>query len=123
MAGASPNYEPNSFGGPVQNPRYTERKVTLDNPVMGRWDHREHDEDYHTQAGNLFRMLDKGAQERLVANIAGSLSTVPERIQTLQISHFSKCDPAYGAGVKNAIAAALDKNSEKKQEEAELAHA
>ncbi len=110
--GASPNYEPNSFGGPKENPRYTERKVNLDNPVMGRWDHREHDGDYYTQAGNLFRMIGPEAQERLCANIASTLHTVPERIRTLQISHFEKCDPAYGAGVAKAIDAALGKASE-----------
>ena len=29
------------------------------------------------------------------------------RIRDLQISHFEKCDPAYGAGVAKAIEAAL----------------
>ena len=120
--GDSPNYEPNSFGGPKQNPRYTERKVTLDNPVMGRWDHREHDEDYHTQAGDLFRLIGKEAQERLCANIAGSLHTVPERIRTLQISHFAKCDPAYGEGVAKACEAAMG-TAGKNEPVAELAHA
>ena len=105
--GDSPNYEPNSFGGPVQNPRYVERKVNLDNPVMGRWDHREHDSDYFTQAGNLFRMIGKEAQQRLCRNIASTLHTVPERIRTLQISHFEKCDPDYGAGVARAVEEAL----------------
>ena len=101
--GNSPNYEPNSFGGPQQNPRYIERKVTLDNPTMGRWDHREHDGDYYTQAGNLFRMLAPDAQQRLFSNISGSLSQVPQRIQDLQINHFYKCDPKYGEGVAKAI--------------------
>ena len=105
--GSSPNYEPNSFGGPKQNPRYTERPIDLHNATVARWDHREHDGDYYTQAGNLFRMMDKGAQERLCANIASTLSTVPERIRTLQISHFEKCDPDYGAGVAKAVDKAL----------------
>jgi catalase len=105
--GASPNYEPNSFGGPKDNPRYVERKVNLDNPVMGRWDHRVHDGDYYTQAGNLFRMMPKDAQERLCSNIAATLHQVEKRIRDLQISHFEKCDPAYGAGVAKAIETAL----------------
>jgi catalase len=105
--GNSPNYEPNSFGGPKQNPRYTERPIDLHNATVARWDHREHDGDYYTQAGNLFRMLDQGAKDRLCENIASTLSTVPERIRTLQISHFAKCDPAYGEGVTKAVEAAL----------------
>jgi catalase len=101
--GSSPNYEPNSFGGPQQNPRYTERKVTLDNATVGRWDHREHDADYYTQAGNLFRLMSPDQQKRLFSNIAGTLGQVEERIQDLQINHFYKCDPKYGEGVANAI--------------------
>jgi catalase len=101
--GNSPNYEPNSFGGPQQNPRYTERKVTLDNPTMGRWSHSEHDSDFYSQAGNLFRLMPKDAQERLFGNIASTLSLVPGRIQDLQISHFYKCDPNYGQGVARAV--------------------
>jgi catalase len=117
--GSSPNYEPNSFGGPKQNPRYTEKPIDLHNATVARWDHREHDGDYYTQAGNLFRMLDQGAKDRLCANIASTLSTVPERIRTLQISHFAKCDPAYGEGVAKACeTASKGKNIE--QREAEL---
>jgi catalase len=101
--GNSPNYEPNSFGGPQQNPRYTERKVTLDSAVVGRWDHREHDGDYFTQAGNLFRLMPADAQQRLFGNIASTLGQVEQRIQDLQISHFYKCDPKYGEGVAKAI--------------------
>lgn len=101
--GNSPNYEPNSFGGPKQNPRYVERKMTLDSAVVGRWDHREHDGDYYTQAGNLFRLMPPDAQQRLFSNIAGTLGQVETRIQDLQISHFYKCDPKYGEGVARAI--------------------
>jgi catalase len=43
--------------------------------------------------------MDKGAQERLISNIVGSLKETPERIQRLQVSHFMKADPAYGGGV------------------------
>ena len=123
--GSSPNYEPNSFGGPTQNPRYTERKVTLDNPVMGRWDHREHDEDYYSQAGDLFRLIGKEAQDRLCKNIAGTLSTVPDRIRALQISHFAKCDPAYGAGVRKACEEAMQtgKHEQARQPEGDLVSA
>ena len=67
-------------------------------------------------------MLDPAAQERLCNNIAGSLSQVPQRIQDLQVSHFTKCDPAYGEGVKAAIERALG-GSLKHEHAGELAHA
>jgi len=98
-----PNYEPNSFGGPIQDKKYLERPSTLPNPTVARWDHREHDGDYYTQPGNLFRLMKPDAQERLCGNIAASLGKVEKRIQDLQISHFYKCDPKYGEGVARAM--------------------
>jgi catalase len=87
----------------AQDKKYDERPTTLPNATVARWDHREHDGDYFTQPGNLFRLLKPDAQERLVANIGGSLGNVEKRIQDLQISHFYKCDPKYGEGVAKAI--------------------
>ena len=113
--GSSPNYEPNSFGGPKDNPRYIERKVTLDNPVVGRWDHREHDGDYYTQAGNLFRLMPADAKQRLFGNIAGTLGQVEARIQDLQINHFYKCDPNYGEGVAKAIGRKIEEMVKKEE--------
>jgi len=106
--GSSPNYEPNSFGGPTQDKKYVERPTTYSSSTVARWDHREQDGDYYTQPGNLFRLMTPDAQQRLFENIAGGLSQVEKRIRDLQISHFEKCDPAYGAGVAKAIEAALE---------------
>jgi catalase len=100
--GAQPNYEPNSFGGPTQNPAYRERPKMVSGAVE-RHDHRS-DSDYYSQPGNLFRLMDAAAQQRLIGNIVGSLGNgVPRRIQELQIQHFYKADPAYGTGVANGL--------------------
>ncbi|NYF90633.1 catalase [Tunturiibacter empetritectus] len=101
--GSGPNYEPNSFGGPTQDKKYLERPVTYNTATVGRYDHREHDGDYYTQPGNLFRLMTPDAQERLCGNIAAGLGKVETRIQDLQINHFYKCDPKYGEGVAKAI--------------------
>ncbi|MEO6802798.1 MAG: catalase [Granulicella sp.] len=101
--GASPNYEPNSYGGPKEDARFKERPTTYASATVGRFDHRELDGDYYTQPGNLFRLLKPDAQERLFGNIAVSLGKVEKRIQDLQINHFYKCDPRYGEGVAKAI--------------------
>jgi catalase len=98
-----PNYEPNSFGGPTQDKKFVERPTTLPNSTVARWDHRDHDGDYYTQPGNLFRLMKPDAQERLCGNIAASLGQVEKRIQDLQINHFYKCDPKYGEGIAKAI--------------------
>jgi catalase len=112
--GAQPNYEPNSFGGPKQNPAYTERPHAVSGTVA-RHDHRA-DSDYYSQPGNLFRLMDAGAKARLIGNIVGSLgSGVPPRIQELQILHFYKADPAYGTGVAKGLGLNIDTIVEKKQ--------
>src|ERR1700729_4380556 len=101
--GASANYEPNSFCGPTQDPRYKERPTTYDSATVERYDHRELDGDYYTQPGNLFRLMKPDAQARLCGNIAAGLGQVETRIQDLQINHFYKCDPKYGEGVAKAL--------------------
>src|ERR1017187_9417955 len=106
--GASPNYEPNSFGGPKEDTHFKERPTTYPSATVGRFDHREHDGDFYTQPGNLFRLMPVDAQERLFHNIAGGLGQVEQRIQDLQISHFYKCDPKYGEGVAHALGRKID---------------
>lgn len=100
--GSSPNYEPNSFGGPTQDKKYLERATTYDSSTVARWDHRE-DTDYYSQPGALFRLMTPDQQQRLYGNIAAGLGQVEQRIQNLQINHFYKADPKYGEGVAKAL--------------------
>lgn len=90
-------YEPNSFGGPAQNPQYAEPPLKISGDAA-RYDHREGNDDY-TQPGNLFRLMTPDARERLMDNIAAAMEGVPEEIVRRQIVHFHRADPAYGAGV------------------------
>src|SRR5260370_4725090 len=99
--GAEPNYEPNSFNGPVEDPAYRERPRTISGSV-DRHNHRL-DNDYYTQPGNLFRLMTAGQRERLIGNIVASMKTVPPDIQKRQIQHFMKADPAYGTGVAQGL--------------------
>ena len=100
--GASPNYEPNSFGGPTQDPRYMEEAWTLDDARVGRFNHREGNDDY-TQAGNLFRLMTAEQKGRLIHNLVNAMASVPKRIQVKQIGHFLKADRAYGEGVAKGL--------------------
>jgi catalase len=113
--GGTPNYEPNSFGGPMQDPKYVERPMTYGTSTVGRFSHREHDGDYYTQPGNLFRLMKPDAQARLVGNVAASLGQVETRIQDLQINHFYKCDPKYGEGVAKAIGRKIEEIVKKEE--------
>ena len=99
--GGAVNYEPNSFGGPVQDPRFVEPPLRIDGDAA-RYDHRVGNDDY-TQPGNLFRLMPPDAKARLMDNLAAAMADVPEAIQRRQIAHFSKADPAYGAGVAERL--------------------
>ncbi len=101
----SPNYEPNSFGGPTQDAAYRERPRVISGTV-DRHNHRN-ESDYYSQPGNLFRLMPKDAQERLIGNVIGSLGQTPKRIQELQVTHFYKADPAYGMGVAKGLGLAV----------------
>jgi catalase len=96
-SGGAPNYEPNSFGGPLGDPRFKEPPLRISGDA-DRYDHRIGNDDY-TQAGDLFRLMGAEERQRLIANIAGAMREVPRQIQLRQIAHFAKADPAYGAGV------------------------
>ena len=108
-SGASVNYEPNSFGGPTQDPAFRERP----RPVSGTVDRHNHrlDGDYYTQPGNLFRLMAPDARDRLIGNIVASLKNAPQRIKELQVQHFFQADPAYGAGVANALGLSAEKTN------------
>ena len=90
-------YEPNSFGGPVEAPQYREPPLRISGDA-DRYNHRIGNDDY-TQPGNLFRLMTSEQRERLMDNIAAAMQGVPVEIIERQVAHFSKCDPAYGAGV------------------------
>jgi catalase len=45
-------------------------------------------------------------RQRLFSNIATAMTGVPQFIVDRQLGHFDKADPAYGAGVRAALAAA-----------------
>lgn len=100
-SGAAPNYEPNSFHGPTQDPAFRERPRSVTGSV-DRHNHRL-DGDYYTQPGNLFRLMKPDARKRLVGNIVASIKSVPRRIRELQIQHFYRADAAYGTGVAEGL--------------------
>jgi catalase len=99
--GATPNYEPNSFGGPKEDPRYKEPPLRISGDAA-RYDHRVGNDDYK-QAGDLFRLMKPEERARLIDNIVDSLKSVPREIQSRQIAQFYKADPAYGRRVEMGL--------------------
>ena len=105
--GATPNYEPNTFGGPMEDPAYKEVAWNLGDSVVARYDHKEGNDD-DSQAGDLFRLMSPVEQARLIGNIVASMRTVPRDIQVRQIKHFFKADPKYGEGVAEGLGHKLE---------------
>ncbi len=99
--GGSVNYEPNSFGGPKEDPSVVEPYLSLSGDA-GYFNHRDGNDDY-SQAGDLFRLMNDAQKAVLMDALAGAMKTVPEEIQRRQIAHFTKADPAYGNGVAQRL--------------------
>jgi catalase len=99
--GTNAYYEPNSFGGPVENPSAKEPPLRVSGDV-DHYNNRIGNDDY-SQAGALFRLMDHAQMQRLFKNIAAAMQGVPEVIIALQLEHFRHADPAYAAGVARAL--------------------
>ena len=99
--GTNAFYEPNSFGGPVQDKRFAEPPLRVSGDA-DRYNHRDGNDDY-TQPGDLFRLMSPAQKQRLFSNTAGAMNGVPEEIVRRQLGHFHKADPAYAAGVASAL--------------------
>jgi catalase len=104
--GRAKNYEPNSFGGPVQTnePLYAPLEA---HGATGSYTGERHPEDNDfIQAGNLYRLMSEDEKKGLVENIAANLSRVSRKdIIERSISHFRNADADYGERVAKAIKA------------------
>ena len=108
-------YEPNSFGGPVEDHRFDEPPLRISGEA-DRYNHREGNDDY-TQPGNLFRLMSDDQKRQLFSNIAEAMTGVPQYIIDRQLGHFDKADPAYGDGVRAALEKRRGENNISLQEE------
>lgn len=101
-AGPAVNYEPNTFGGPVADPAYAEPPLKISGDA-DRYEQKRGVDDDYIQPGNLFRLMPPDEQERLITNIVSTLEDVPQEIQEKMVQHFTRADPAYGAGVAEGL--------------------
>ena len=99
--GTDAYYEPNSFNGPKEDPGFAEQPLKISGDV-DRYNHRDGNEDY-SQPGALFRLMNDDQKQQLFQNIAEAMDGVPREIIDRQLVHFHGADPAYGAGVAQAL--------------------
>jgi catalase len=100
--GGTTSYYPNSFEKWNVAPGLHEPVL----PIAGdaaHWDHRV-DDDHYKQPGDLFRRMSKGQQYVLFENTARQIGGAARFMQERHIVNCTKADPAYGAGIRDALA-------------------
>ncbi|KAG5177679.1 catalase [Tribonema minus] len=106
--GGAPNYFPNSFGGPVMDPKaaWDYNDKISGSCTIGRYDTTT---DIYTQATARFTSMDDGQRDRLTSAMAKSLSGAQSFIRDRMYGVLAKVDQRYSDMVKtkvNAIIAA-----------------
>ena len=96
------NYEPNSFGGPVEDKTKSNCPEKIAGDIVRQ--KSEHPNSDYEQAGKLFSVVMKEEErERLVNNIVGHLKNAKKFIQERQVRIFYKCSPEYGMRVAKGL--------------------
>jgi len=99
--GSTIGYEPNSFGEWQEQAEFKEPALEIDG-AADHWNHREDDDDY-TQAGDLFRLMNKEQQQLLFENTARNMGDAPKEIKVRHIKNCLQADEAYGNGISKAL--------------------
>ena len=100
--GSTLGYEPNSYGEWQEQRNFSEPPLELEG-VADHWNHREDNDDYYSQAGDLFRLMSAEQQKALFENTARAMGDAPQDIKIRHIGNCMKADPAYGKGVAMAM--------------------
>lgn len=100
--GSTLGYEPNSYGEWREQPDTKEPPLALEG-AADHWNFREDDDDYYSQPGDLFRMMNPAQKEALFGNTARALGDAPREVKVRHIGNCSMADPAYGEGVAKAL--------------------
>ena len=104
--GSTLGYEPNSSGERQEQHEHKEPPLELDG-AADHWGHRE-DDDYYSQAGDLFRLMSKEQQQILFENTARAMGDAPKEIKIHHIGNCLKAGEAYGKGVAQALGISIN---------------
>jgi len=100
--GSTLGYEPNSYDEWQEQPDFKEPPLELSG-AADHWNHRDDDDDYFSQAGDLFRLMTKEQQQVLFENTARNMGDAPKLIKVRHINNCLQADKAYGQGVAKAL--------------------
>ena len=100
--GSAPNYEPNSFSGPVPDSKYSQSSFKVSG-MTGRQKTAHKNDDYF-QPGVLYsKVMNEQQRSNLINNIVGNLKNAKTFIQERQVKVFYKVNPEYGTRVAKAL--------------------
>ncbi|ROT16358.1 catalase [Paramuribaculum intestinale] len=100
-------YEPNSFGEWHDTPSRKEPPLTLHGDAYD-YDERELDDDYYTQPGKLWRLMNEADKQATCRNTAAQMKEVPLFIRQRHVRACHNADPEYGAMLAQALGINLD---------------
>ena len=100
--GGAPHYEPNSFGQWQGQPQFAEPPLRLSGDAK-HWSFHVDDSNYFKQPGDLFRLMTPEQQQALFGNTGRGMGDAPRFVKQRHIRNCHAADPAYGAGVAQAL--------------------
>ena len=105
--GSAHNYEPNSLGGPKEDPSYAQSRFEVTGKA-GRYAYT-HPNTYFEQPRTLWeKVFTEADREQLISNLSGPLSAVTRRdTQENMLALFYKIHPDYGTRLSQAIGVPL----------------
>ncbi len=105
--GSTIGYEPNSQGEWAEQPEFAEPPLALEG-AADHWDFRKDDDDYYSQPGALFRLMNTQQRKALFGNTARAMAGASREVMHRHVSNCLKADPDYGKGVANALGIRLE---------------
>ena len=100
--GSAVQYEPNSQGEWKEQKEYAEPPLKIYGDAY-RYDHREDDDDYYTDARALFNLMTDAQKQVLFENTARDMNGVTKEVQLRHIKNCMNVDKAYGLGVAKEL--------------------
>lgn len=102
--GGERNYNPSYYDDYNEDINAIEPPLHIkEGDVMMKYDHREYEDDYYVQAGDLYRLMNAEQKEALCQNIKEAMEGVPVEIKKRQLEHFKKADENYGKRVAELL--------------------
>ena len=100
--GSAPHYEPNNFGQWQAQPEFAEPPLQINGDAR-HWSFHEDDANYFEQPRKLFQLMSDAQKQALFGNTARAMGDAPEFVKFRHIRNCHAADPAYAAGVAQAL--------------------